>query len=208
MEDTLRKKFNLDASELDGYSIMVHGGRGSGKTYLAGDFLKTEMAHGPVRYVNIVGEDGELTLRGMGIGENGEHIDSLDDFNAAMAEYEKMKVQPNTLNTHRLMHFAGRAGRQDELAEELFRAHFIDGASLADREMLAEVAARAGLDRKLVAEYLAGDQDRDAIARADVEARNAGIGGVPYFIFNRKVGVSGAQDPETLLDAMEQALAE
>jgi predicted DsbA family dithiol-disulfide isomerase len=122
--------------------------------------------------------------------------------------YEKMKVQPNTLNAHRLMLHAERAGRQDELAEELFRAHFTEGANLTDRETLADVAARAGLDRKVAADYLAGDADRDQIARADVEARSAGIGGVPFFIFNRKVGVSGAQDPENLLDAMEQALEE
>lgn len=120
--------------------------------------------------------------------------------------YEKMKVQPNTLNAHRLMLYAERAGKQDELAEELFRAHFIEGASVADREMLADIAARAGLDRKAVAGYLAGDEDRARIAQADVEARSAGIGGVPFFIFNRKVGISGAQDPETLLNAMEEAL--
>jgi predicted DsbA family dithiol-disulfide isomerase len=122
--------------------------------------------------------------------------------------YEKMKVQPNTLNTHRLMHFAGRAGRQDELAEELFRAHFTEGAVLADRETLADIAARAGLDRKAAADYLASDEDTALIEQADVEARSAGIGGVPFFIFNRKIGLSGAQDPETLLEAMEQALAE
>ena len=120
--------------------------------------------------------------------------------------YEKMKIQPNTLHTHRLMHFAERAGKQNELAEELFRAHFTEGANLTDRESLAGIAARAGLDRKETADYLAGDADRDQIARAEVEARSAGIGGVPFFIFNRKVGVSGAQDPEALLQAMEQAL--
>jgi len=122
--------------------------------------------------------------------------------------YDKMTVQPNTLNTHRLMHFAGRAGRQDELAEELFRAHFMEGAVLANRETLADIAARAGLDRKTVADYLAGDEDKGVIEQADLEARSAGIGGVPFFIFNRKIGLSGAQDPDTLLEAMEQALAE
>ena len=120
--------------------------------------------------------------------------------------YEKMVVQPNTLNSHRLMHYAERSGRQDALAEELFRAHFLEGSNLTDRETLADVAARAGLDRAEVAAYLAGDADRDAIARGDMEARAAGIGGVPFFIFNRKLGVSGAQDPDVLLDAMEQAL--
>ena len=122
--------------------------------------------------------------------------------------YEKMKVQPNTLNAHRLMLFAERAGRQDELAEELFRAHFTEGANLTDRETLADAAARAGLDRKGAAAYLAGEEDRALIQQADVDARSAGIGGVPFFIFDRKIGVSGAQDPETLLEAMEQALAE
>ncbi|MCC7485243.1 MAG: DsbA family oxidoreductase [Burkholderiales bacterium] len=121
-------------------------------------------------------------------------------------DYERMRVQPNTLNAHRLLHYAERAGRQDALAEELFKAHFTEGANLTDRDTLADVAARAGLDRDAVADYLAGDADREVIERADVEARSAGIGGVPFFIFNRKVGVSGAQDPDTLLQAMEQSL--
>jgi predicted DsbA family dithiol-disulfide isomerase len=120
--------------------------------------------------------------------------------------YEKMKVQPNTLNAHRLMHFAERAGKQDELAEELFRAHFVEGANLTDKDTLADIAERAGLARKSVAAYLAGDDDRAVIQKADAEARSAGIGGVPFFIFDRKIGVSGAQDPEALLEAMEQAI--
>ena len=121
--------------------------------------------------------------------------------------YEKMRVQPNTLNAHRLMYHAERAGKQDALAEELFRAHFTEGVNLTDREALADVAARAGLDRAEVAAYLAGDADRDLVAQADVEARSAGIGGVPFFIFNRKVGVSGAQDADVLLQAMGQAIS-
>ena len=120
-------------------------------------------------------------------------------------DYDKMTVQPNTLNAHRLMLYAERFGRQDELAEELFRAHFTEGANLTDAATLADIAARAGLDRSAAATYLAGDDGREAVARADVEARGAGIGGVPFFIFNRNIGVSGAQDPETLVQAMEQA---
>ena len=123
-------------------------------------------------------------------------------------EYEKMKVQPNTLNSHRLMLYAEREEKQDELAEELFRAHFTEGANLTDAAALADIAARAGLDRAAVVAYLASDEGRDLIAQADAEARGAGIGGVPFFIFNRKIGVSGAQDPDTLVQAMEQAVAE
>lgn len=119
--------------------------------------------------------------------------------------FDKIQVQPNTTQAHRLMHYADQQGRQDEMAEELFRAYFIDGANLTDRNTLADIAARAGLEREAVADYLAADADREIIEAADVEARNAGIGGVPFFIFNRKVGVSGAQEPETLLEAMVQA---
>lgn len=122
--------------------------------------------------------------------------------------FEKIKTQPNTINAHRLMHYAEQQGRQDEAAEELFRAYFIEGANLADRNTLADIAARAGLDRQSALHYLAGEAGRDVIEAADIEARNAGIGGVPFFIFNRKVGVSGAQEPETLLDAMLQAEGE
>ena len=122
-------------------------------------------------------------------------------------DYDRMKVQPNTLNAHRLMVFAERAGRQDQLAEALFRAHFTEGANLTDAETLADVGAKAGLDREAVSAYLASDEDRGAIAQADLDARGAGLGGVPFFIFNRNIGVSGAQEPETLVQAMEQAAA-
>jgi predicted DsbA family dithiol-disulfide isomerase len=122
--------------------------------------------------------------------------------------FENIKVQPNTVNAHRLMALSEEQGRQDEMAEELFRAYFIEGANLTDRNTLADIAARAGLERQAVLDYLAGEAGRDVITAADVEARNAGIGGVPFFIFNRKVGVSGAQEPETLLDAMLQAESE
>ena len=119
--------------------------------------------------------------------------------------FDNIKVQPNTLEAHRLLYFAEQHERQDELAEVLFQAYFVDGANLTDRGTLVDIALRAGLDADAAEAFLASDQDRELIAQADVEARNAGIGGVPFFIFNRKVGVSGAQDPQTLLEAMENA---
>ena len=119
--------------------------------------------------------------------------------------FDRIAVQPNTVNAHRVMHYADQRGRQDEMAEELFRAYFIAGANLADPAVLADIGARAGFEREALAAYLASDADRDLIARADIEARNAGIGGVPFFIFDRRIGVSGAQEPDTLLDAMVQA---
>jgi len=123
-------------------------------------------------------------------------------------QFEKIEVQPNTVKAHRLLHHAGELGKQDAMAEALFRAYFIEGANLTDDATLAGYAAQAGLDREEISIYLASGEDAEVIRNADVEARNAGISGVPFFIFNRRIGVSGAQDPEVLLQGMEQARAE
>jgi predicted DsbA family dithiol-disulfide isomerase len=120
--------------------------------------------------------------------------------------FEDISVQPNTLQAHRLLHFAEREGRQDDVAEALFKAYFTGGADLTDAATLVSVAERAGLDHEKTAAYLASDSDRDVVQQGDSEARNAGIGGVPFFIFNRRIGVSGAQEPDTLLEAMQSAV--
>ena len=122
--------------------------------------------------------------------------------------FDNISVQPNTLEAHRLLTFGERAGRQNELAEELFKAYFIEGLNLTDRNVLVDIAAKAGLDREAARAYLESSADRDLVLRGDVEAREAGISGVPFFIFNRRVGVSGAQEADVLLQAMEQARRE
>ena len=119
--------------------------------------------------------------------------------------FDNITVQPNTLEAHRLLTFGEREGRQNELAEELFKAYFIEGLNLTERNVLADIAAKAGLDREAAIAYLESNADRDLVLRGDVEAREAGIGGVPFFIFNRRIGVSGAQEADVLLQAMEEA---
>jgi len=119
--------------------------------------------------------------------------------------FDRIRVQPNTLNAHRLMLYGAKQGREDVVAEQLFRAYFLEGADLTDRAALTRVGEQAGLDRAALAAYLASDDGRDDVLRADREARQAGINGVPYFIFNRRTAVSGAQAPETLLQAMVDA---
>ena len=119
--------------------------------------------------------------------------------------FDHITVQPNTLNAHRLMTYGAKQGREDEVAENLFRAYFLEGANLTDQAALASVGERAGLDRAALAAYLASGDGREDVLRADLEARQAGINGVPFFIFNRCTAVSGAQAPETLLQAMLDA---
>jgi predicted DsbA family dithiol-disulfide isomerase len=119
--------------------------------------------------------------------------------------FDHITVQPNTLNAHRLMIYGAKEGREDEVAEQLFHAYFLEGANLTDQAVLASVGERAGLDRAALAAYLASEDGREEVLGADLEARQAGINGVPCFIFNHRTAVSGAQAPETLLQAMLDA---
>ena len=119
--------------------------------------------------------------------------------------FDNITVQPNTVNAHRLMRYGANHGREDETAESLFRAYFIEGANLTDPAALAAIGERAGLERKALEAYLASDLDREEVLKGDEDARRAGINGVPFFIFNRRTAVSGAQEPETLLQAMLDA---
>jgi predicted DsbA family dithiol-disulfide isomerase len=122
--------------------------------------------------------------------------------------FNDIKVQPNTVNAHRLMLYGAKHGREDEVAESLFAGYFKEGANLTDRKALADIGARAGLERDLLEDYLDSDEDKDEILRGDLEARQSGVSGVPFFIFNRKVAVSGAHEPETLLKAMLESKKE
>ena len=120
--------------------------------------------------------------------------------------FDAITVQPNTVAAHRLMHYGARHGREDEVAESLFRGYFLEGAVLTDAAQLAALGARAGLEPTALGAYLASDEDRATVLTADLEARQAGIGGVPFFIFNRRVAVSGAHEPGVLLDAMLESM--
>jgi predicted DsbA family dithiol-disulfide isomerase len=121
-------------------------------------------------------------------------------------DFDAITVQPNTVNSHRLMLYGAKHGREDEVAESIFRAYFQEGAVLTDLKVLADVGERAGLARAPLEAYLASDEDRDAILSADVDARRSGINGVPFFIFNRRIAVSGAHEAESLLKAMNDSL--
>ena len=122
--------------------------------------------------------------------------------------FDAIQVQPNTIDAHRLLHYAAEHGRQDEIAEAIFRRYFVEGADLSSKETLAEIAQQAGMNRDEVAAYLASDADRALIEDQDRRARAIGVEGVPYFIFNQRLALSGAQPPEVIVEAMEKAREE
>jgi predicted DsbA family dithiol-disulfide isomerase len=115
--------------------------------------------------------------------------------------------QPNTLGAHALIAFAQQEGGDGGgVKEALLKAYFIENRFIGDTEQLVAIAAESGLDADAARAFLADPAQRDAVAQADVEARRMGINGVPFFIFNQKVAVSGAQDPAALVQAMRQAV--
>ncbi len=111
-------------------------------------------------------------------------------------DFERIAKTPNTLNSHRLIHWAGTAGCQDAVVERLFELYFFEGADVSDHEVLVAVAREAGMDADLVADLLAKGSDLELVREEDKAARRMGIQGVPYFIIENKYAVSGAQDPQ------------
>lgn len=103
---------------------------------------------------------------------------------------------PNTLDAHRLMHWAGLEGAQTPVMAGLMRAHWREGRYLGDPEVLADIGAQAGMDREMIRRLLATDADSDQVLHREVYARQRGIDAVPTFIVADSHAVSGAQPAE------------
>jgi predicted DsbA family dithiol-disulfide isomerase len=114
---------------------------------------------------------------------------------------------PNTIDAHRLIWFAGQNGVQDAAMEAVFKAYFIEGRDIGDAAVLADCAAQAGLDRGVVAEFLAGDVAAQEMRAADQSAREAGVNGVPSFFLDGYGLFSGAMPAETMADAFRKGQA-
>ncbi len=120
--------------------------------------------------------------------------------------FGKIKISPNTLDAHRLLRWAQAAGSQGAVKEKLLTLFFIEGVDIGDPQVLADTGAAHGLDRDTVLRLLAGDTD-EAEVREEIEnVQRMGINGVPFFIFNSRVGASGAQPAEVIAQAMRQAM--
>lgn len=103
---------------------------------------------------------------------------------------------PNTLDAHRLIHWAGLEGRQNAAVAGLFRAYWREGRDIGNPGVLSDIAASAGMDRALVARLLDSDADADDIRARDEDARRKGVNSVPTFLIAQQYVVSGAQPPE------------
>ena len=113
----------------------------------------------------------------------------------------------STRDAHRLLQLARTTGQQAELMERLHRAYFTEQDSVFDPEALTRLATEAGLDRAAVTEVLASDEFADAVEADERTASALGATGVPFFVLDRRYGISGAQPAEVILSALERASA-
>ena len=118
---------------------------------------------------------------------------------------DKISRQPNTLDAHRLIRWAGETGKAAEMKQKLMDLYFTAGADLTNSAVLVQAATDLGLDADTIRKALASDKDVAAVEREALSAKEAGIEGVPCFIFGGKFAISGAQAPEYLAEAIERA---
>ncbi len=118
--------------------------------------------------------------------------------------FEGIQRTPNTLNAHRLIHWAGIEQRQTPMVSALFKAYFVDGRDIGDAETLTAIAGEVGLDAAMTAELLNGVADADDIRARDAHARNRGVTGVPTFILANQHVLTGAQPPELWAQVIEE----
>lgn len=119
-------------------------------------------------------------------------------------DFGAIKRTPNTLNAHRLIHWAGIERRQTPVVSALFRAYFVDGRDIGDLEVLADIADNAGLDAAMVRQLLQGDSDAEDIRARDAWAREKGVTGVPTFVVGQQQAVPGAQPPELWAQVIDE----
>jgi predicted DsbA family dithiol-disulfide isomerase len=121
---------------------------------------------------------------------------------------DKIARQPNTLDCHRLILWARPAGAAGRVKQRLMELYFGEGADLTDQEVLVAAAVDCGMDGQQVRQLLATDTDEERVEAEANAAKNAGIDGVPYFVFGNVLAVAGAQNPSYLVDALGRAAVE
>ncbi len=120
-------------------------------------------------------------------------------------DFGAIRRTPNTVNAHRLIRRAGLEGKQDAVVEALFERYFLAGEDIGDAAVLMKVAEEAGLATTDLESFLAGAEESDVVRSEDALARRTGIQGVPTFIFANRFALSGAHEPEVLIQMFELA---
>ncbi|MEK9722937.1 MAG: DsbA family oxidoreductase [Rhodospirillaceae bacterium] len=134
------------------------------------------------------------------IAEAGQSVDI--DF-----AFDRIDRTPNSVDSHRLIRYALSRGCDDSLVERLFFAYFIQGIDIGRRDVLVEMGTESGLDADDVADYLDGGEDVGFVYDENTRAHRMGVNGVPAFVFNERMVISGAQEPQILARMIDAAQA-
>ena len=121
---------------------------------------------------------------------------------------DKVNRQPNTTDSHRLIHWADQIGQGPQMKQRLMELYFSEGADLSDKNVLVKAASDIGLDAADVARKLDSDADLALVSQQVEQAKSAGIQRVPFFIFDDAYAVSGAQAAEQLAGVIRKAAGE
>jgi predicted DsbA family dithiol-disulfide isomerase len=111
----------------------------------------------------------------------------------------------NSFKAHQLIQLAKKQGLDNEVEEALFKAHFTDLENIDDEDVLVKIGASIGIEEKITREALSLGTYADEVRKDQMQARDLGVRGVPFFVINKKYGVSGAQPAETFLDILQKA---
>ena len=138
----------------------------------------------------------------------------MNDYMAAMAKEVGLEynfdeaIINNTLDAHRLIHLAKEKGLQDRMKERLFSAYYTEGKDTADINTLVQLAAEVGLDEAETRKVLETNQYEEEVRADQQQAYQIGVQGVPFFVFNNKYAVSGAQSPEVFAQVLDKVWEE
>ena len=134
------------------------------------------------------------------IAQAGESVDI--DF-----AFDRIDRTPNSVDSHRLIRYALLNGADPRIVETLFFEYFIEGLDIGRQDVLQEIGARDGLDGAAIGAYLNSEEDIDFVYDENRRAHRMGVNGVPAFVFNKKMVISGAQEPQILARMIDAAIA-
>lgn len=134
-----------------------------------------------------------------------QHVTRIAASDGLTIDFEKLQ-HSNTSRAHRVLHLAKSQGLQAELQARLFTAYFAEGRRVSDVETLVELSEEVGLDPDEVRDAFVDEDLAEAVERDITRARMLGVGGVPFYLFDEKYGVSGAQSADTFAQVLEQVL--
>lgn len=134
-----------------------------------------------------------------------EHVRRAAEADGIEFRFDRMAASPNTEDAHRLVLLATEKGREWEVVTALFRAHFTEGRHVGERDTLVDIAASEGLVPEEVRAYLESEQGVAEVQASQATAGRLGINGVPFFIFDGRYAISGAQPVELFLEALDTA---